>query len=77
MIDARSPSVPPHDELRRALEQMAWHFSADEQTKRALVEWTITLMAEDPFKRANLPVDEALFLTMGRAYNSEFSSPAK
>jgi hypothetical protein len=77
MIDARSPSVSLEDELRHSLEQLAWHFSADEQTKRALIERTITLMAEDPFRRAGLPIDEALFLTMGRVYNAEFSRQTK
>jgi hypothetical protein len=73
MIDALSAPVPTDDELTRALEQLAWHFSPDPATKRALIDRTIMLIAEDPFTRANMAIEEALFITMGRAFNKEFS----
>ena len=75
VIDALSPTVHSDDALARTLEQLAWHFTPDPATKRALIESTITLMAEDPFTRANMPIEEALFITMGRAFNNEFKRP--
>jgi hypothetical protein len=62
------------ENLQRVLEQLAWHFTPDAATKRALIERTISLMADDPFKRANLSIDDALFLTMRQAYCTEFRS---
>jgi hypothetical protein len=58
--------------LQRVLEQLAWHFTPDEATKRALMKRTISLMADDPFKRSKLPIDDALFLTMRHAFCTEF-----
>ncbi|TDK31238.1 hypothetical protein E2F50_20010 [Rhizobium deserti] len=73
MPNSTSPYLPSQRDLRRTLEQMAWHFSPDKTTMRALVECTIAIVADDPFNRQRLPIDEALFLTMRRAFQDEFS----